>query len=221
MNHGSASHCLTDKRNNITSEESVQQRKYNQHEEEAWGSSGLHKQDWEDKQHSRWCHQKLEEAAAERWHSSWNHKIQRGEDGWYSYRYNSAMKTSRREKKIANYKKCRKNFIRKNILTTVAIITTKGWDLPNKVTSHKRQQQPESFIPRVIQCSWCLKAGHTRTSCQCIQSAVIAQRHTATMNAPCPSKIRTIASHLLIENVPTVLEHMGPQIPRLPIPSTM
>lgn len=125
------------------------------------------------------------------------------------------------KKKIANYKKCRKNFIRKNILTTVAIITTKGWDLPNKVTSHKRQQQPESFIPRVIQCSWCLKAGHTRTSCQCIQSAVIAQRHTATMNAPCPSKIRTIASHLLIENVPTVLEHMGPQIPRLPIPSTM
>lgn len=29
-------------------------------------------------------------------------------------------------KKTANYKKCRKNFIRKNILTTVAIITTKG-----------------------------------------------------------------------------------------------
>lgn len=61
-------------------------------------------------------------------------------------------------------KKLRKNNYSEKHSTTTAVITTDMRDFPPLVTINRRLRQPGWFIPRVIQCSRCLKASHTHRS---------------------------------------------------------
>lgn len=50
--------------------------------------------------------------------------------------------------------------------TTVVIITSEEYNVSKAVNFNKQSPQPENYVPRVLRCSRCIKAFHSRADCR-------------------------------------------------------